>query len=97
MPDWLRALLETLRGRQAAQPSPQPGDPMLADVLNPALAGNRRMAAEGQAEPALPDSATPAVPGAGAPRFGRQFTDIERQAQAAKLAQILAAQKMQGR
>lgn len=91
MPEWLQALVAAVRGRQAQSPaSPQPGDPMLADVLNPALSVNRRMAAEGQAVPALPDSATLAVPAAGAPRFQRQYTPEERAMQQKRLAEILA-------
>lgn len=91
MPEWLQALIAAVRGRQAQPPvSPQPGDPMLADVLNPALSVNRRMAAEGQAVPALPDSVTPAVPAAGAPRFQRGFSPEERAMQQKRLAEILA-------
>lgn len=92
MPEWLQALVTAIRNRQAAPVSPQPGDPMLADVLNPALPVHRRMAAEGQAAPALPDSALSAVPAAGAPRFQRQYTPEERAMQQKRLAEILARQ-----
>ena len=92
MPEWLQALVTAIRNRQAAPVSPQPGDPMLADVLNPALPVHRRMAAEGQAAPALPDSALSAVPAAGAPRFQRAFSPEERAMQQKRLAEILARQ-----
>jgi len=92
MPEWLQALVTAIRNRQAAPVSPQPGDPMLADVLNPALSLNRRMASEGQVSPALPDQATPAVPGAEAPRFQRAFSPEERAMQQKRLAEILARQ-----
>lgn len=94
MPDWLQALIAAIRGRQAQPPtSPQPGDPMLADALNPARALNRRMAAEGEAPPIVHDTAASAVPVAGAPRFGRGFSPEERAMQQKRLAEILARQQ----
>ena len=60
-------------------------DPKLAEVLNPRLAVNRRMAAEGQAVPALPDQRASAPAG----RFGKKWTPEERAKQNAELARIL--------
>lgn len=102
MPEWLAALIASLKQRMASQPAqqqPQPGDPMLAEALNPRRGLNRRLAAEGEATPVLPDVLPSGVtpPAAGAPRFGRQFSPEEVAAQKAKLAQILAAQQAAGR
>lgn len=97
MPEWLQALIAAIRGRQATQPvpvEPQPGQPMLSDVVNPARALNRRMAAEGEAAPVLPDVKGMPVPAGQPARFGRQFTEAERKAQAEQLARILAARQM---
>lgn len=60
-------------------------DPKLAEALNPRLAANRRMAAEGQAAPAMPDRMAPAPAG----RFGKKWTPEERAKQNADLARIL--------
>lgn len=60
-------------------------DPKLAEALNPRLAINRRMAAEGQAIPAMPDRAASAPAG----RFGKKWTPEERAKQNAELARIL--------
>jgi len=100
MPEWLASLVAALKQRMQLQQQPvqpQPGDPMLADVVNPRRAPIRRLAAEGEAPPlpvdTLPSGATP--PAAGAPRFGKGFTPQEIAAQRARLAQILAAQQGQ--
>lgn len=60
-------------------------DPKLAEALNPRLAANRRMAAEGQAVSAMPDRAASAPAG----RFGKKWTPEERAKQNADLARIL--------
>lgn len=60
-------------------------DPKLAEALNPRLAANRRMAAEGQAAPAMPDRMASAPAG----RFGKKWTPEERAKQNADLARIL--------
>jgi hypothetical protein len=66
-------------------------DPKLADVINPKLAAQRRMEAEGQAVPGLPDTKRVAAPAsAPASRFGKQWTPEERAKQNAALAAILS-------
>jgi hypothetical protein len=64
-------------------------DPKLAEALNPRLALNKRMAAEGQALPALPDK----LPSASDPKFGKQWSPEERARQNAALAKLLADRK----
>ena len=65
-------------------------DPKLAEALNPRLALNRRMAAEGQAAPALPDTIPPAASG---PSFGKKWTPEERAKQNAALAKLLSGMR----
>lgn len=62
-------------------------DPKLAEVINPRLALNKRMAKEGQAVPAMPDS-----PASG-PKFGKKWSPEERAKQNAALAKLLAGQR----
>lgn len=70
-------------------------DPKLADVINPKLAAQRRMEAEGQAVPGLPDKKPVATP-ASAPastKFGKQWSPEERARQNAQLAKLLSERK----
>lgn len=64
-----------------------PRDPKLAEALNPRLALNKRMAAEGQAQPALPDK----LPSAEEAKFGKKWTPEERAKQNAALAKLLSS------
>lgn len=59
-------------------------DPLLADTINPRLALQRRMQAEGQAPAALPDTRPQS-----AVRFGRQYTPEEKARQQALLVKLL--------
>ena len=62
-------------------------DPKLAEALNPRLALNRRMAAEGQAQPAMPDQKASGV------SFGKKWTPEEKAKQNAALAKILSERR----
>ena len=74
-------LADLLRARGLLRP--QPGDPMLAEAVNPRLALQRRMAAEGQAQPGLPDAMPQGQ------RFGKQWTPEEIARQRAALQMLL--------
>ncbi len=62
-----------------------PRDPKLAEALNPRLALNKRLSAEGQAAPALPDKAETS-----GTRFGKQWSPEERKRQNEALAKLLS-------
>lgn len=62
-------------------------DPLFAEALNPRLALQRRMQAEGQVPPTIPD-VRPSPPPV---RMGRPFTPEERAKQQALLVQLLRA------
>lgn len=63
-------------------------DPKLAEVINPKLALQRRLEAEGQVPPALPELIPP-PPAVRDPRFGKQWTPEEQIKQKQALAAIL--------
>ena len=61
-------------------------DPKLAEALNPRLAKNRRLAAEGEAVPALPDTVKPSPV-----KFTKGYSPEERAKQNAALAKLLSS------
>ena len=65
-----------------------PRDPKLAEALNPRLALNKRMTAEGQAEAAMPDKT--ATSGT---KFGKQWSPEERKKQNEALAKLLSTRQ----
>lgn len=65
-----------------------PRDPKLAEALNPRLALNKRMTAEGQAEAAMPDK----TPASGT-KFGKQWSPEERKKQNEALAKLLSTRQ----